>query len=93
MPVHDSQCGAKLFRASAARALFGEPFCSRWLFDVELLLRLPGGAARAAEVPLARWREVGGSRLGAGAALRALIDLARIAWYTRRRNRLEGKTP
>lgn len=85
MPAHDTQCGAKLFRAAAARTLFGEPFASRWLFDVELLLRLPGGAARAEEVPLRRWSEVAGSRLTPWAALRSLLGLAHLAWYTRRR--------
>lgn len=90
MPVHDTQCGAKLFRASAAKPLFGEPFASRWFFDVELLLRLPGGAMRVAEVPLGHWREVADSKLTVWAALCALLALARVAWYTHCRKRREG---
>ena len=45
---YDSQCGAKVFRAEVADILFGAPFLSRWLFDVELLLRLCSGVRRGA---------------------------------------------
>lgn len=37
LPVHDSQCGAKVFRAQVVELLFADPFTSPWLFDVELL--------------------------------------------------------
>lgn len=90
MPTHDTQCGAKLFRTSAARTLFGAPFALRWLFDVELLLRLPGGAAQAEEVPLKRWNEVTGSQLTPWAALCSLLGLARLAWYTHRQQAEEN---
>lgn len=77
-PVYDTQCGAKVFRREVAEEIFSRPFHSRWLFDVELLLRLRG---RVEEVPLRAWREVGGSKLGLGAMLRAPFELARIVWY------------
>ena len=67
LPVYDSQCGAKVCRAESAGALFGEPFITRWLFDVEVLARLRAHASMqdaAIELPLSRWRDVGGSRLG-----------------------------
>ncbi len=66
LPVYDSQCGAKVCRAASADALFGEPFITRWLFDVEILARLRNrGSVRetAIELPLSEWRDVGGSRL------------------------------
>jgi glycosyltransferase involved in cell wall biosynthesis len=85
--VYDTQCGAKLFRASRAlRAALSEPFRSRWAFDVELLGRLLAGspgvpplpASALIEEPLREWRDVAGSKLGAGQMLRTVTDLARI---------------
>lgn len=79
--VYDTQCGAKIFRRAAVARLFKQPFHSRWLFDVELLLRLRG---RAEEVPLRAWREVPGSKVGLLAMARAPFELARIVWYARK---------
>ncbi len=80
LPVYDTQCGAKLFRASPTlEAALARPFRSRWIFDVELLGRLvdpadpvPAYAAGSVrELPLRAWRDVGGSKLGATSMLRA----------------------
>jgi dolichyl-phosphate beta-glucosyltransferase len=39
--IYDTQCGAKLFRATAQlREAIEQPFLARWTFDVELLARL-----------------------------------------------------
>src|SRR5262245_49324292 len=70
--VYDSQCGAKLFRADYAEVFFGEPFLTRWLFDLEMLVRLrnarPASFEHAiCEVPVSEWREVGGSKLSLAA--------------------------
>lgn len=69
LPVYDSQCGSKIIRASSVPVLFSDAFVTRWLFDVELLARLkphhPDTAKDAAiEVPLTKWQDVRGSRLG-----------------------------
>ena len=87
-PYYDTQCGAKLFRASPllARAL-EVPFRSRWAFDVELLGRLIAGIggepgldlSRLRELPLETWIDVGESKLRAGGMVRAGLELARIA--------------
>jgi glycosyltransferase involved in cell wall biosynthesis len=85
--VYDTQCGAKLFRATpAVRALFEEPFATRWLFDVEILARLirsSGGDPDAArgviyEYPLTKWTDVSGSSLTPADYARAAVDLLRI---------------
>ena len=91
--VYDTQCGAKVFRASdALRAAVSEPFRSSWAFDVELLQRLLAGAPGVApvpeaafvEVPLVRWCDIGGSKLHIGAKAHALFDLLAIARAARR---------
>lgn len=89
VPVYDTQCGAKLFRATpAVRRLFERPFSSRWLFDVELLTRCLGDRPAAAaddlihEIPLVSWCDVEGSKLKARDFVLALADLwtIRRAW-------------
>ena len=82
LPVYDTQCGAKMFRRALAREIFAQPFLSRWLFDVELLKRIPRPMLETAvaEVPLASWRDVAGSKLGWRDAFRQIYDLIRIAF-------------
>lgn len=89
LPVYDTQCGAKLFRADPrVRAVFATPLASRWAFDVEVLARLRAGlddgeARRVLyEQPLTRWRDVPGSKLGPRHMAVAFLDLLRI-WRTR----------
>jgi dolichyl-phosphate beta-glucosyltransferase len=84
LPVYDSQCGAKLFRSEVARPLFSDPFVTKWLFDVELLVRLRRRLGQkeflnaSIEVPLTAWKEMGGSKLRLSHMLRVPIDLLRI---------------
>ena len=87
-PYYDTQCGAKLFRASPLleRALEAT-FRSRWAFDVELLGRLLAGVGgepglercSLRELPLETWVDVGESKLRPGGMVRAGLELARIA--------------
>ena len=86
--MYDTQCGAKLFRASHElwTVLF-HPFLSRWVFDVELMARLaavrggPAALRRSVyELPLDRWREQPGSKLRARHFAIAGLDLLRIRW-------------
>ncbi|WP_242345278.1 glycosyltransferase [Anaeromyxobacter terrae] len=95
LPVYDTQCGAKLFRATPAlAAALAAPFRTRWIFDVELLGRLRGGAPGIPplgedafeEVPLRAWRDVGGSKLGPGAMLAAGVQLLALAARLRLRS-------
>jgi glycosyltransferase involved in cell wall biosynthesis len=95
--IYDTQCGAKLFRASPAlSAALGERFLSRWAFDVELLGRLLAGGPAApplpltaiVEVPLATWRDVKGSKLGPLAMARTLREMATIGFDLAARRRV-----
>lgn len=85
--VYDTQCGAKIFRnTEEVRALFAEPFCVGWTFDVELLARLVAGRRRAGapldgcivEIPLRRWAEVGTSNVKPRDFFLSLLELWRI---------------
>lgn len=89
LPVYDTQCGAKLFRATPVTAeLFAEPFASRWIFDVEILARIvmrsagraesPSLAEMLYECPLNCWRDVHGSRLKLWDFVVAARDLVTI---------------
>ncbi len=86
IPVYDSQCGLKLFRATPeVRDAFATPFQSRWLFDVELLDRLATAAGadlqrRIHEVPLRNWADPGGSKLRLHDFLLVPFQLAMVRW-------------
>jgi len=91
LAVYDTQCGAKLFRVSdALRSVFGKPFFSRWIFDVEIIARFLELWGRDAlvgavyEYPVMQWRDVKGSKVKSRDFLRALRDL----WKIRRAYRL-----
>ena len=84
LAVYDTQCGAKVFRASnELRRVLAEPFRTAWLFDVEILARLiaadPRGtsavARRLYELPLDEWRDVPGSKLTRAAYARAATSI------------------
>ncbi len=87
MSVYDTQCGAKLFRVlPRTRAIFEQPFLSRWIFDVEILARYrrqldlsPAQlSALIYEYPLEQWTDVAGSKLRPSDFIKALKDLWRI---------------
>jgi dolichyl-phosphate beta-glucosyltransferase len=67
LKVHDTQCGAKIFRASLARKVFQQPFIDRWLFDLEVFCRMKklkdGNSVLFKEVVLRQWTEMGDSRI------------------------------
>lgn len=82
LPVYDTQCGAKLIKSDIVESLFEKPFLSKWLFDVELLFRLkqnyPDFENRIVEVPLKKWEDKDGSKIGLTYFLRAPFDLLKI---------------
>ena len=85
LAVYDTQCGAKLFRNGPDLAeIFGRPFLSRWIFDVEIIARAVqkwgrDAAARSIyELPIAVWHDVGGSKVKSRDFVRALRDLRKI---------------
>lgn len=87
--IVDTQCGAKLFRATPDfRRLVGSPFLARWIFDVEIFARLilmrgstaPPISNAIYELPLDTWEDVAGSKLKSGDFVKAVLELAAIYW-------------
>lgn len=76
--LSDTQCGLKVFRSENASVMFAEQVCTRFAFDIEMLLRAERCDLKIVEMPV-RWGRVDGSHvvpLRDGA--RMLIDLLRI---------------
>lgn len=90
-PFTDTQCGAKLFRATPeVLAAFARPFHSRWIFDVEILARLHALGSHQSptflddsvyELPLDSWRDVAGSKLKSSDFVKAFGELTAIWWH------------
>ncbi|HEY0139317.1 MAG TPA: glycosyltransferase [Thermoanaerobaculia bacterium] len=85
LAVYDTQCGAKLFRTTESMAaMFGQPFLSRWIFDVEIIARLVTARGRDAaakaiyELPIQQWHDVKGSKVRSTDFIHALRDLWKI---------------
>ena len=86
LPIEDTQCGAKVFRKSVISTAFTMPFQTKWLFGVEIFIRLkrfysPDNVMNHIyEQPLARWVHVDDSRLGAKDAIQIPMKLM-VIWY------------
>lgn len=86
LDIKDTQCGAKVFSRSIAREVFSESFQSKWLFDVEILIRIRNyfGKNKAMdfvnEVALKKWEEVEGSKITLKDSIQFPIQLCQIAF-------------
>ncbi|MCC6690452.1 MAG: glycosyltransferase [Bacteroidia bacterium] len=84
LPFYDTQCGAKIFRSSILGPIIEEPFITKWLFDVEIIMRFKQLAEEhtlrdsISEYPVSVWKEVGGSKLNWKDVYRIPLDLYRI---------------
>lgn len=74
---YDSQCGAKLFRREIVDHAFSKPFLSKWLFDIEIIIRLE--EYKVIEYPLTTWHDIAGSKVRVVRDLpQTIIDLVKI---------------
>lgn len=74
---YDSQCGAKLFKKEIADTAFREPFISRWVFDLEIILRI--SEQTISEYPLKKWADIEGSKVNLSKEIfRVFMDLLKI---------------
>jgi len=86
LPIHDTQCGAKIFRRNCIATVYTTPFLCKWLFDVEIFIRLKRHFGKKEimnkilEQPLMRWEHVEDSKLGAKDAFQIPFKLISI-WF------------
>jgi dolichyl-phosphate beta-glucosyltransferase len=81
--IGDTQCGFKMFRRDAARAIFSRQQIDGFAFDVELLYIAQMLGFRIVEVPV-NWKDQAGSKVNLLAdSLKMLWDLSHIRWLHR----------
>lgn len=85
LPFGDTQCGFKLYRKAAARAVFTRQTLDGFSFDVEDLVIAKTLGLTVIETAV-HWDNVEGTRVGALQGVKSFTDLARIRW-----NQLSGK--
>ena len=83
-PFYDTQCGAKVFSRESAKIAVDQPFISRWLFDVEIILRLKKQWGdkfqdNLHEYPLKEWSQVDGSKIRLIDMIKIPIELMKIS--------------
>lgn len=85
MPFQDTQCGAKVMTPEIAKIVFKQHFLTRWLFDVEIFMRMKkkfgseAAIAMLCEKPLKRWVHEDGSKLSMKDSIKILGQLMQIA--------------
>ncbi len=79
LPYADTQCGFKLFRRDAARAIFPLQVLDGFGFDVEDLVIAKCLGFAAVEVPV-RWNNVEGTKVSLFHGMRSFAELAVIRW-------------
>jgi len=78
LKIHDTQCGAKLVRADALRAVLPRLGITRWAFDVDLLFQLRRAGYAIRETPT-EWHDVAGSQLRvARASFEMFVAIVRL---------------
>lgn len=83
--IYDTQCGAKLFDQKVLSSIVQQPFCSKWIFDVELIIRISRLAflhnknnwlthdSWLYEMPVREWRNVSGTKRSVSAYITAFL--------------------
>ncbi|MGK0137752.1 MAG: CheY-like chemotaxis protein [Algoriphagus sp.] len=85
MEFQDTQCGAKVMKRDLVEPMFTEPFLTRWIFDVEIFLRMKNKYGleetknMICEQPLKRWVHIDGSKLSMKDSVQILFQLYNIA--------------
>jgi CheY-like chemotaxis protein len=85
MEINDTQCGAKIMTKEIVENTFQKKFLTRWLFDVEIFMRMKKvyGTEETkkliCEKPLNRWVHVDGSKLSFKDSFKIIGQIGQIA--------------
>jgi CheY-like chemotaxis protein len=89
MDFKDTQCGAKIMNKEIVEKTFGKKFLTKWLFDVEIFMRMKKiyGDEEAkklvCEKPLNRWVHMEASKLSFRDSFKIIGQLGQIAVHYR----------
>ncbi|WP_109302574.1 glycosyltransferase [Aquimarina sp. AU474] len=96
LPIKDTQCGAKVFKKNIIENVYSQRFISRWLFDIEIFLRLKKHIGLKdllnciSEEPLDSWIEVEGSKITLKDSFLIPINLL-VIWFSYLKIRTSSK--
>ena len=85
--VYDTQCGAKFIQKELVAEIFSKPFISKWLFDIEIFLRIikikgvEKTKNNVIEIPLNVWKDIDGSKISLSDFIKVPYNLLKI-YYT-----------
>jgi hypothetical protein len=78
--MHDTQCGFKCFRATAAETLFRQQTLGGWSFDIEILFIARKMGLKIVEIPIP-WYFNPDSKISPGRdAIKMGIDILKVRW-------------
>ncbi|MEI6647436.1 MAG: glycosyltransferase [bacterium] len=89
LPIHDTQCGAKMFTSRLASKIFETRFIARWIFDIEIFLRIkhflgPDSLLNNVEqLHLKAWHDVPGTKLRIRDIYKIFLELIKIKFNYR----------
>lgn len=86
LEIYDTQCGCKIFKTEHLGLIFDRPFVTKWLFDIEILIRYTRvlSDTNILEMPLQEWTEVKGSKI-------KFIDFFLVPWNIFQLYRIYGR--
>jgi CheY-like chemotaxis protein len=87
MDFKDTQCGAKIMDKEIVEKTFQKKFLTKWLFDVEIFMRMKktygkqGAIDLICERPLNRWVHMDGSKLSFKDSFKIVGQIGQIAFH------------
>jgi glycosyltransferase involved in cell wall biosynthesis len=84
MRIYDTQCGCKLFKTELSKKIFEDEYISRWLFDIEIFLRIINmygiefAKCKIYEAPIRSWIDSKDSKVKFTYIFQLFYDLYKI---------------